>query len=149
MTLHDGVSDSQWSQPPAFPNAAGLVSTADDLLAFGRMMLNQGPFGTERILSRPAVTLMTTDQITPAQKAVSDFFPGFWDNRGWGFGLSVITRRDDLAMTPGRYGWGGGYGMSWYVDPAEDLIGILLSQCLGAPTINTDFWTATYQAIAD
>ena len=56
-----------------------------------------GRHGNERILSRLSVELMTTDHITPEQKAASPFFPGFWDNRGWGFGLSVFTRRDDLA----------------------------------------------------
>jgi hypothetical protein len=40
---------------------------------------------------------MTTDHITPEQKAVSGFFPGFWDSRGWGFDLSIVTRRDDLT----------------------------------------------------
>ena len=60
---------------------------------------------------------MTTDQITPEQKAASPFFPGFWDNRGWGFGLSVITRRDDVAGVPGRFGWDGGYGTSGLCGP--------------------------------
>jgi CubicO group peptidase (beta-lactamase class C family) len=69
------------------------------------MMLNNGKHGNERILSRLSVELMTTDHITPAQKAASDFFPGFWDNRGWGFGVSIVTRRDDVAAVPGRFGW--------------------------------------------
>jgi len=51
---------------------------------------------------------MTTDQLTPEQKALSGFVPGFWDSRGWGFGLSVITRRDGVAAVPGRFGWDGG-----------------------------------------
>jgi hypothetical protein len=55
---------------------------------------------------------MTTDHITAEQKAASPFFPGFWDNRGWGFGLSVFIRRDDIAGVPGRFGWDGGYGTS-------------------------------------
>ena len=46
---------------------------------------------------------MTTDQLTPEQKALSGFVPGFWDSRGWGFGLSVITRRDGVAAVPGRF----------------------------------------------
>src|SRR5436305_2374838 len=97
---------SQWSRPPPFPSGAGgLVSTIDDYLAFGQMMLSQGKHGGERILSRLSVELMTTDHITPEQKAASAFVPGFWDSRGWGFGVSVITRRDDLAAVPGRYGW--------------------------------------------
>ena len=59
-------------RPPVFPSGGGgLVSTVDDYLAFGQMMLNKGKHGRERILSRPSVELMTTDQITPEQKAVS------------------------------------------------------------------------------
>ena len=50
------MDDSQWSRPPAFPDAgAGLVSTIDDYLAFGQMMLNEGKHGGERVLSRPSV----------------------------------------------------------------------------------------------
>ena len=92
------------------------------------MMLNKGKHGSERILSRPSVELMTTDHITPEQKAASDFFPGFWDNRGWGFGVAVITRATTSRTFPGRYGWDGGYGTSWYVDPEEEMVGILMTQ---------------------
>jgi hypothetical protein len=42
----------------------------------------------ERVLSRPSVTLMTTDHLTPAQKAVSGFTPGYFDDIGWGFGMN-------------------------------------------------------------
>ena len=93
-------------------------------------MLDKGKNGKERVLARLSVELMTTDHIPPEQKAVSGFFPGFWDNRGWGFGVSVITRRDDVAGAPGRFGWDGGYGMSWYSDPKEDMVAILMTQRL-------------------
>ena len=73
----DGIKDSRWSRPPVFENGAGgLVSTADDLLAFGEMMLKMGKYGEQRLLSRPSIEVMTTDQLTPAQKAASVFFPG-------------------------------------------------------------------------
>ena len=154
LAVFDEARGGRWSRPPVFESGAGgLVSTVDDCLAFGQMMLNQGKHWGERILSRLAVELMTTDQITPEQKAVSDFFPGFWDNRGWGFGLSIVTRRDDLAGVPGRYGWDGGYGTSWYVDPKEELVAILMTQRLwdatGPPAVYPDFWTLAYQAIDD
>ena len=69
------------ARPPAFESGGGgLVSTVDDMLAFGQMMLNNGAYGRERILSRPSVELMTTDQITPEQKAASPFFEHFWDD---------------------------------------------------------------------
>jgi CubicO group peptidase (beta-lactamase class C family) len=96
---------------------------------------------------------MTTDHVTPAQKAASPFFPGFWDNLGWGFGLSITTKRIDLWDSPGRYGWAGGYGTYWYADPAEDLTGVLLTQLLvdapSAPHIHQDFWTSVYGALDD
>ena len=96
---------------------------------------------------------MTTDQISPEQKAASPFFTDFWDSRGWGFGLSIITRRDELANVPGRYGWDGGYGTSFYCDPREDLIGILMTQRVwdspSAPAVLQDFWNTAYAAIDD
>ena len=131
---------------------SGLVATVDDYLAFGRMMLNLGRHGAQRILARTTVQAMTTDQLTPAQKAASPFFPGFWESRGWGFGVSMITRRDDVAAVPGRFGWDGGFGTSWSSDPQEDLVGVLMIQRLYDPTvaaINADFWTLAYQAIDD
>jgi CubicO group peptidase (beta-lactamase class C family) len=154
IEVFDGVEDSRWASPPVFESGAGgLVSTVDDLLAFGQMMLKGGKHGNQRILSRRSVELMTTDQITSEQKAVSGFFPGFWDDHGWGFGVSIVTRRADLAATPGRYGWDGGYGTSWYVDPEEELVGILMTQRLwdesGAPAVLLDFWTSAYGAIDD
>ncbi len=72
---------------------------------FGRMLLNKGKLGSERILARPTVELMLTDQITPAQKAISPFSPGFWENRGWGLGLSIITGRQSSSMGQGQFGW--------------------------------------------
>lgn len=154
LDVFDGVEDSFFASPPAFESAAGgLVSTVDDLLAFGQMMLNNGKYGDVRLLSRPAIELMTTDQITPEQKARSPFFPGFWDNFGWGFGVAINTRRHVLSATPGRYGWDGGWGTSWYVDPTEGVIGILMTQrlfdAIGEPPTYTDFWTSAYQAIDD
>jgi CubicO group peptidase (beta-lactamase class C family) len=154
--VFDSAEESRFAQPPAFESGAGgLVSTVDDLLAFGEMMLNNGKYGNERILSRPSIELMTTDQMTAEQKAASqaDFFPGFWDSHGWGFGLAIDTRRDNLWQTPGRFGWDGGYGTSWYVDPREELIGILLTQRVWdefpIPKVYNDFWTSAYQAIDD
>jgi CubicO group peptidase (beta-lactamase class C family) len=154
LALYDQARGGRFARPPVFESGGGgLVSTVDDYLAFGRMMLNKGKHAGERVLSRLSVELMTTDQITPAQKAASEFFPGFWDNRGWGFGLAIVTRRDDLAAVPGRFGWDGGYGTSWYCDPKDDLVGILMTQRLWdsprAPDVQRDFWTSAYQAIDD
>jgi CubicO group peptidase (beta-lactamase class C family) len=154
LAVYDAARDGRWSSPPAFPSAGGgLVSTADDFHAFGRMMLQLGRHGGDRILARPTVEVMTMDHLTPAQKAASPFFPGFWDRTGWGFGLSVTTQRDGLGPSPGSYGWMGGFGTSWWTDPREEMIGLLLIQrMMSGPndvTINADFATLAYQAIDD
>jgi CubicO group peptidase (beta-lactamase class C family) len=152
LKVFDDPVAGKFSSPPVFENGgAGLVSTADDFNAFAQMMLNGGRIGSERILSRPSVELMTTDQITSEQKLGSELF--FGDVRGWGMGLSVFTRRDDIYTTPGRFGWDGGYGTSWYSDPSEQLTGILLTQRMmespQPPRAFVDFWTSAYQAIDD
>jgi len=152
LAVFDGVSGGRFASAPVFESGAGgLVSTADDFNAFAQMMLNGGRLGSERILSRPTIELMTTDQILPEQKAGSELFLG--SNRGWGFGLSVFNKRDDLYTVAGRFGWDGGYGTSWYSDPRERLTGILLTQRLmaspQAPPAHSDFWTSAYQAIDD
>jgi CubicO group peptidase (beta-lactamase class C family) len=142
------------ARPPAFESGAGgLVSTADDLLAFGRMMLVNSSYGGERILSRPSIELMTMDHLTPEQKAASPFFEHFWESRGWGLGLGIVTARNDIADVPGRFGWDGAFGTSWYVDPREQLVGILLVQRrpdrLALPPVTLDFWTSAYQLIEE
>jgi CubicO group peptidase (beta-lactamase class C family) len=152
LTVFDDPATGKFSTPPVFENgSAGLVSTADDFNAFAQMMLNGGRLGSDRILSRPSVELMTTDQLTSEQKLGSEIF--FGANRGWGMGLSVFTGRDDLCNVPGRFGWDGGYGTSWYSDPTENLTGILLTQRMmdspQPPRAMVDFWTLAYQAIDD
>jgi CubicO group peptidase (beta-lactamase class C family) len=110
LEFFDGVEDSRWVSPPLFESAGGgLVSTVDDLLAFGKLMLNNGKHGNERILARLTIELITTDQITAEQKAAAPFFPASWEPRGWGFEAAMVTHRDNLA-TPGRYGWRGPSG---------------------------------------
>lgn len=146
--------EGQWSAPPAFPSGAGgLVSTIGDYAAFASMLLGGGAYRGVRILSRPSVSLMTSDQLTPAQKAVSGLAPGDFDDMGWGFGMSVVTRRTGVGPSAGAYGWSGGLGTTWYNDPAEDLALILMTQRAWTshrpPAICRDFWTAAYQAIED
>src|ERR1019366_5161233 len=75
LEVYDDPDNSHWSRPPAFQSGGGgLVSTADDYLAFCRMMFDTGRCGGERILTRPSIELMTTDQLTPEQKAGAGIF---------------------------------------------------------------------------
>jgi CubicO group peptidase (beta-lactamase class C family) len=154
LAVYDEAAGGQWSRPPAFPSGAGgLVSTIDDYLAFGQMLLNQGKHGSERILSRLSVETMTTDQLTPAQKALPSLVPDYWDSHSWGFGMAIVTRRDDIAAAPGQYGWDGGLGTVWRTDPQEELITILMTQRAWTsprpPDVCLDFLTLAYLAIDD
>lgn len=152
LDLYDDANNSAWSRRPVFESGGGgLVSTIDDYLAFCLMMLDKGKHSRERILSRPSVELMTTNQLTPEQKASAGFLLD--GSRSWGLGMSIITKRDDVASVPGRFGWDGGYGTSGYSDPEEDMVGILMTQRFTDAPVSTcmfsDFWTSVYQAIDD
>ena len=126
----DGA-ESAYAKPPVFPAGdAGLVSTVDDYLIFARMLLNGGKHGDKQILRAESVLEMTRDQLTPEQKAASakNFFPGFFDTHGWGYGLVISTAPDAISMVPGRYGWFGGFGTDFLVDPNRGLISIVMTQ---------------------
>ncbi|MFK3734505.1 serine hydrolase domain-containing protein [Streptomyces sp. NPDC088090] len=157
----DEAEGGRHSTPPAFQGGGGgLNSTADDYHAYFRMLLAGGLHGTERILSRPAVELMTTNRLTPEQQAARHKLAtdnvhvsfGQGQHGGWGFGMAVRTYRGDYAPV-GQFGWDGGSGTSTYADPVNDLTGILLTQTgtsVPAPAhLFHDFWTTLYQALDD
>ena len=128
--------DGQWSRPPRFPDGAGgLVSTAEDLLRFGRMLLLPGG---NPVLTAGTVAEMTRDQLTPAQRA--NVWPGFsfLDDRGWGYGVSV---------TDWGYTWDGGLGTAWSNIPDQDLTVVVLTQRAadetGMPAVCEQVRTAT------
>ena len=150
LQVYDRVQDSAWGVPPPIESGAGgLVGTLDDYFAFSRMMLDRGRYGGVQLLSRASVALMTSDQLTPAERAGSALF--FGTHSSWGFGMSVDIQRDQLYRSPGRFGWDGGLGTSAYVDPAEQLIGILFTQRMmespEPPRVFSDFWTTAYAAM--
>jgi CubicO group peptidase (beta-lactamase class C family) len=133
--------DGAWSRPPAFGDgAAGLVSSADDLLAFARMLLAGG----EPVLSREAVAAMTSDQLTASQKAHGGLGRRFFEHRSWGFGQAVYAS--------GAFGWDGGFGTSWLVDPGHDLVVIVLTQRMfetsEPPRVHREVRDAAYAALA-
>jgi CubicO group peptidase (beta-lactamase class C family) len=115
--------DGAWGRPPAFDDGAGgLVSTADDVLAFSRMLLRGGA----PVLTAESARAMTTDQLTPAQKAHGGLGPDFFAGQSWAFGQAV--------QDSGTFGWEGGLGTSWQADPARDLTVIVMTQrMLAAP----------------
>jgi CubicO group peptidase (beta-lactamase class C family) len=150
LEVYDDVANSGWrAEPPFESGGGGLVSTIDDYFAFSRMMLNKGRLGREQILSRASVELMTSDQLTPEQRAGSEIF--FGDFSSWGLGMAVDIKRREIFHSPGRYGWPGGLGTSAYIDPAQDAIGILFTlrmmESPQPPKVFSDFWTLAYGAM--
>ncbi|GLZ78505.1 serine hydrolase [Actinorhabdospora filicis] len=159
--VEDPAEGGHHAKPPAFPSCGGgLDSTVDDYHAYFQMLLNGGKHAGERVLSAPAVELMTTNRLTPGQQAARDAWAeqvghlayGIGGQGGWGFGMTVRVHRTDYAPL-GQFGWDGGAGTSVYADPGSGLIGVLCTQ-VGMSTPDSarvihDFWTAAYQAIED
>ncbi|NUO61803.1 MAG: beta-lactamase family protein [Hamadaea sp.] len=157
----DPAEGGRHSGPPAFQGGGGgLVSTVDDYHAYFQMLLNGGVHGGRRILSKPAVELMTTNRLTAEQLAAREAMGrdnvhisfGQGQHGGWGFGMAVRTYRGDYAPV-GQFGWDGGSGVTTYADPANQLTGMLLTQVgmtvPDAARAIHDFWTTLYQALED
>ena len=135
--------DGGFSRPPAFPSGAGgLVSTADDLLAFHRMLGADGtaPDGTQ-VLSPTSVSRMTTNHLTAAQREASALF---LEGQGWGYGGQADIDPIDPWNVPGRYGWVGGTGTAAHVIPPTGTVTVLLTQVAMTgptpPALMREFW---------
>jgi CubicO group peptidase (beta-lactamase class C family) len=142
LELADGP-DGQWSSPPAFPlGNGGLAGTADDWLAFARMLLAGGATAEgRRMLTADSVRLMTSDHTTQRQREIGELF---LEGQGWGFGGSVDVAPIDSWNVPGRYGWVGGTGTSAHIVSSTGTVAILLTQVAAdspvPPAWMRDFW---------
>jgi CubicO group peptidase (beta-lactamase class C family) len=113
-----------YAGPPPFDvSHAELVCTARDYHRFLRMLVEDGRVDGAPVISEAHLRQMTSDQVPAENKTPGSFFPGFWDGTGWGFGVGVETR----GPRRGRYGWSGGQGTNFYVDP-DGTVGILFTQ---------------------
>jgi CubicO group peptidase (beta-lactamase class C family) len=126
LEQRDVSTPEEWSQPPAFPSgAAGLVSTVDDFLQFGQLLLNGGRHRGQRLLSEASVEAMTTNKLSDEQMAGGGPILG---GTGWGYGMAVVTRADAAWPVPGRYGWAGGYGTDWFNDTHTRTFAVVMTQ---------------------
>lgn len=128
----------------AYSGGAGLTSTAEDYAKFLQMTLNGGEFNDKRLLSPKTIELMTTDHLNGIP-----FQPG----NGMGLGFSVLKdlgARGTLG-TVGEYGWGGAYHSQYWVDPAEKLVVVYLTQILNAGALDdfSKLRTGIYQALVE
>jgi CubicO group peptidase (beta-lactamase class C family) len=127
-----------------FSGGAGLVSTAADYARFGHMLLNGGVLDGVRLLSPKTIELMTVSHTTDLP-AVSAAGPG----RGFGLGFFVVT---DLGATQtlgsvGNYGWSGIYGTTFWVDPQERLVAVMMVQRYPGSPVAAAFQPLVYQAL--
>ncbi|MFG3013915.1 serine hydrolase domain-containing protein [Streptomyces cinerochromogenes] len=132
--------DGDFSSVPRFASGGGgLVSTADDWLAFARMLLSGGG----DLLSPTSVSRMTGNHLTPAQRENAKLF---LEGQGWGYGGQVDVDPIEPWNVPGRYGWVGGTGTTAHVVPVTNTVTILLTQvAMRGPTPNPlmrEFWRA-------
>ena len=109
--------------PPVDVSHGELVATARDYHRFVRALVSGSAVDGAPLISAEHRRLMTSDQVPLEHKTPESFFPGFWDAMGWGFGVGVQTH----GPHRGRYGWSGGQGTDFFVDP-DGTIGILLTQ---------------------
>tara|TARA_S200000501_G_C20843918_1_gene752881 strand:- start:743 stop:2038 length:1296 start_codon:yes stop_codon:yes gene_type:complete len=136
-----------------YSGGAGIVTTADDYLRFCQMLLDGGIFNGKRLLSRTTIKLMTSDHLGSSVK--KNLEPGelLLGVKGYTFGLGFMIRKSEgasaIAGSKGEYSWGGYAGTFFWIDPKENLIGILMSQTPGAirTYYRRMFKTLVYQAI--
>ncbi len=128
-----------------FSGAGGMVSTAEDYAQFGTMLVNGGALNGKRYLSPRTIELMTsnhTGEMAGGQMGMSP--------KGIGFGLGVQVVEDPVAadrrVSKGAWGWAGAYGTNVHIEPAADMVQIILMQT-STPALQRDFENAVAQAI--
>ena len=103
-----------------FSGGAGLSSTALDYAIFLQMLLNGGIYNGHRILSPRTVELMTSNQL--------DFPYNGTDNFGLGFGITTAKSAARNPLSEGSFGWGGYFGTTYWADPKEKIVALILTQ---------------------
>lgn len=130
LRVADPALTHPWRGHPGWlSGGGGLVSSIDDYAAFVRMLLRQGQGPTTRLLAAGMVALMTTNVLTEAERAVP-FWGDCWATQGFGLGVAIVDKPCALRApgSIGRFGWPGSYGTLWFVDPAEQMVGVFMAQ---------------------
>lgn len=142
-------NSTRYAAPPKFPSAGGgLVSTVDDYLRFGRMLLGRGELDGVRILSAASVDEMLTDQLPEEPERRFFLFEDFWRGAGFGLGLQITTEQSDGGPAVGSFWWHGATGVQWTADPRNDLIFIRFIQRGDVPRgFGAEYMQALYEAI--
>ena len=158
LTLQDDPAKSPFLSPPSFVSGGGgLCSTAADYLTFCRALINGGELGGVRLLGPKTLKLMTSNHLPggvdlPALSR-SLFSEATYNGIGFGLGFAVTMdpAKTLIPGSPGEYNWGGAATTSFWIDPAEELITIFMTQVLpsSAYPVRRELRTMVYAAITD
>ena len=137
LKLIDDPEQSEYRECSFFSGGGGLVSTAPDYFRFTAMLRNRGELDGVRLLGRKTVELMTTNHLPGGQDLTQLAQAGMFTETayagvGFGLGFSVMQSpaRAHILGTPGEYAWGGAASTAFWIDPAEDLIVIFMTQLM-------------------
>jgi CubicO group peptidase (beta-lactamase class C family) len=158
LTLQDDPTKSSFLSPPSFfSGGGGLCSTAADYLTFCRVLLNGGELGGVRLLGPKTLKLMTSNHL-PGGLDLPGMSRSLFSEatyNGIGFGLGFAVTMDPaqtlIAGSPGEFNWGGLATTSFFIDPAEELITIFMTQVMpsSAYPLRRELRTMVYAAITD
>lgn len=158
LTLQDDPTTSSFLSPPSLiSGGGGLCSTAADYLTFCRALLNGGELGGVRLLGPKTLKLMASNHLPGGvdlpTMSRSLFSEAAYNGIGFGLGFAVTMKPEQtmIAGSPGEYAWGGAATTSFFIDPAEELIVIFMTQVLpsSAYPIRREIRTMVYSAITD
>jgi CubicO group peptidase (beta-lactamase class C family) len=154
LELTDPPATGEYSKPPSlFSGGGGLVSTTTDYVQFAQMMLNGGELDGTRLLGRKTIEFMTTnhisDQLMPLQIAHDWVLHGY--GYGLGFGVIMNVAQSQVLGSSNTYGWGGAASTHFWIDPKEELLGVIMTQLspIYYYPIEQQFKVLTYQALVD
>jgi CubicO group peptidase (beta-lactamase class C family) len=151
LEVLDDVIGGDYIKVKLFSGGSGLVSTTHDYIRFAQLVQNKGELEGVRLLGKKTVELMTANHVPAALLPISMGEP--WPGFGFGLGFSVMLDVPQSGMmgSVGLHGWGGWANTHFWIDPVEQLIGILMLQYIpsGTHPVTNDFRTAVYQAITD
>ena len=130
---------------------SGLISTTEDYYKFAQMLVNKGEYEGTRIIGRKTLEYMTLNHVNPS------LFPigiglNVMNGKGFGLGFEVVLDPAKAAVigSVGNYGWGGAAATNFWVDPQEELTGIIMTQLMhNALPFQSDFRATVYQALVD
>ena len=152
LEVIDTTTGGDYINVRLYSGGHGLVSTTADYLRFAQLVLNKGELDGVRLLGPRTMELMTTNHLPPALMPIAmgeEQMPGF----GFGLGFSVMmdVAQSGMMGSVGLHGWGGWANTHFWVDPQEQLIGILMLQYVPSGTypVTSDFRTLVYQALID